>query len=80
MPCGTATIIETGWRISAANLEQLEGFIGWALLRASANPAAPALLDHLVGASEHVWRHFEAKRLGGFQVDYQLVFCRCLHR
>ena len=32
-----------------------------------------ALLDHLVGYREHVLRNFEAQRLGGLEIDYQLV-------
>jgi hypothetical protein len=28
--------------------------------------------DHLVGASEQRWRHVEAKRLRGLEVDHQL--------
>ena len=27
-----------------------------------------ALFDHLVGASEHAWRHGEAERLGGLRL------------
>ena len=38
------------------------------------------LLDHLVGAVEQHWRHFEAERLGSFQVNHQFVFGRRLHR
>src|ERR1700745_573582 len=31
-------------------------------------------LDHLVGAGEQRGRHFEAERLGRFEINYQLVF------
>ena len=38
------------------------------------------LLDHLVGTSKNCGRHDEAERLGGLQVDDQLVLGRRLHR
>jgi hypothetical protein len=31
-------------------------------------------LDHLVGTREQHWRHFEAERLGGLEVDHELEF------
>ena len=36
--------------------------------------------DDLVGAGEQGLWHFDAKRLGCFEVDYQLEFGRLLHR
>jgi hypothetical protein len=36
-------------------------------------------LDHLVGAREHRWRHFQTKRLGGLDVDNQLELRRLLN-
>src|SRR5262249_7266806 len=36
--------------------------------------------DYLVGAREQWWRHFEAERFSGLEIDHQLVFGRCLHR
>src|SRR5215510_2586140 len=32
-----------------------------------------SLLDHLVGSGEQRWRDFQSKRLGGLQVDDELV-------
>src|SRR5262245_17364512 len=41
--------------------------------------AAP-LLDHLVGAGEQRWRHSDAERLRGLEIDCQLVLGRRLYR
>src|SRR5215468_8641721 len=38
------------------------------------------LFDYLVGAGEQRVRHSEPDRLGGLEIDHQLVFHRCLHR
>src|SRR5947209_596254 len=38
------------------------------------------LLDHLVGAGGQTWRHLDAERPRGLEIDHQLVFGRRLHR
>src|SRR5215471_13864453 len=41
--------------------------------------AKTSLFDHLVGAGKERWRHFEAKRPSGFQIDDQFEARRLLH-
>ena len=41
--------------------------------------AAKRLVDQLVRAVEQLWRHLEAERFCGLEVDDQLVFCRLLN-
>jgi hypothetical protein len=36
--------------------------------------------NHLVGAAEQRRRHFEARRLGAFEINRQLILGRCLDR
>src|SRR5262245_28995765 len=44
---------------------------------AARGPSTPSF-DHLVGAREQRRRHFDAQRLGRFQIDHQLVLGRLL--
>ena len=39
-----------------------------------------AILDHLVGEGEQRLRHCQTERLGGFEIDRQLVFGWRLYR
>src|SRR5262249_61555497 len=36
--------------------------------------------NNLVRQCEHRWRHSDAKRSGGLEIDDKLIFCRLLHR
>jgi hypothetical protein len=42
--------------------------------------AKASLFDHLVGAGEDRWRHSQTERLGGLEVEHQLILSRHLHR
>jgi len=42
-------------------------------------PDMISLLDYLVGAVQHRWRDFEAKRFGGLEIDHQLECGRLLN-
>jgi hypothetical protein len=64
--CGLNSDITQGPRSAISGREQMQ-------------QVAP-LLDHLVGAYKERGRHFEAERLGGLEIDHELVFGRCLHR
>ena len=44
------------------------------------NGHRPALFDHLVGASKQRRRHGEAERLGGLEVNREVILCWRLHR
>jgi hypothetical protein len=48
--------------------------------RGAFDSSARASLDHLVGTSEEGRRHFQAKRLGGLQIDDEIELGRLLDR
>src|ERR1700730_4033967 len=43
-------------------------------------PSSIESFDHLVGTREQRWRHLDAERLGGLEVNHQFVVGRRLHR
>jgi hypothetical protein len=43
--------------------------------RPNATQQTPSYFDHLVGAGEQRWRHFEAERFGSLDVHNQLDLC-----
>src|SRR6516164_5903126 len=45
----------------------------------SASQQRTSLFDHLVGAREERGRYIESERLGGLEIDHQLILSRCLH-
>jgi hypothetical protein len=50
------------------------------LMHRSNDVAIARLFDHLIGAGEHNCRDLDAERLGGLEVNDQLVLGRRLHR
>src|SRR5262249_37513029 len=54
--------------------------VRFGLIADSCTAAKGSLFDHLVGTGEQRRRNCEAKRLGGLEIDYQLVLGRRLYR
>src|ERR1700747_1408682 len=61
-------------------VSQYTYFINYEICCSHASDPALSLFDHLVGKVEHGQRDREAQRLGGFEVDDQLVLGRLLDR
>ena len=53
---------------------------GAGIRKPSHEPTFAASFNHLVGATEQRWRHGEAERLGGLEIDHKLKLGRLLDR
>ena len=70
--CAQATREKTGSAAALAVTQKLSA--------GKFHPSLISLFDHLVGAGEQRRRNFEAKRLGGRQVDDEIELGRLLDR
>jgi hypothetical protein len=85
---GAATTLPRGaaryWLKSAspskADIRQCDWLVRFGPFPDSCIATKQTLFDHFVRAGEHRCRQVAAERLGGFQIDHQLVLGRRLHR